>query len=251
MLGLALWSVAIEWYWPNRLPQTIGLDYWKVTLGIERAAFLGAVSAVDALWTSIIAALVVVTLAMIISIPTGYVLATYDIPLKPVILMLFLMPQAFPQQPIFVNLMSFFYRVGLMGTLPGVILVHLMPSLVFAVWITSATFKSVKPELEEAARIVGASKMKAFLQVTLPLAAPGIVASSVYVFIYSLDEFTGTFFVGLPFVSTLPMLLYSASGYNMQFASCTAVMLLIPSILFMVAVERFLKAEYLAMGIKG
>jgi len=251
MLGLVLWSVAIEWYWPHRLPQTIGLDYWKVTLGIERAAFFGAVSAIDALITSIIIALIVVSLAMLISVPTGYALASYDIPFKPLILMLFLMPQAFPQQPIFVNLMLFFYKVGLMGTLPGVVLAHLMPSLVFAVWITSATFKAIKPELEEAARIVGASRLKAFLKVTLPLAAPGIVASSVYVFIYSLDEFTGTFFVGLPFVSTLPMLLYSASGYNMQFASCTAIILLVPSIMFMLLVERFLKAEYLAMGIKG
>ena len=251
MLGLALWSIAIEWYWPHRLPQTIGLDYWRVALGIEKAAFFGAVSVIDALKTSVIIALIVVSLAMLISIPAGYALANYNIPFKSIILLLFVMPQAFPQQPIFVNLMLFFYKVGLTGTIPGVILAHLMPSLVFAIWITSATFKSIKPELEEAARIVGASKLQAFLKITLPLAAPGIVASSVFVFIYSLDEFTGTFFIGLPFVNTLAMLLYSASGYNMQFASATAIILLIPSISFMLMVEKFLKAEYLAMGIKG
>jgi ABC-type spermidine/putrescine transport system permease subunit II len=91
---------------------------------------------------------------------------------------------------------------------------------------------------------VGASKTRAFFRITLPLAAPGILASAVFVFITSLDEFTGTFFIGLPFVNTLPMTLYSSSGYNMQFASVIAIILLIPSILFMTMIQRVLRAEY-------
>ena len=76
------------------------------------------------------------------------------------------------------------------------------------------------------------------------MAAPGLLASAVFVFLTSLDEFTGTFFIGLPFISTLPMLLYSSSGYNLQFASVIAIVLLIPSILFMIIIERFLKGEH-------
>ena len=69
-----------------------------------------------------------------------------------------------------------------------------------------------------------------------------------FVFLESLDEFTGTFFVGVPNVSTLPLLLYSASmGGNYQIASITALLLLVPSIGFMLVVERFLKADVLAM----
>jgi putative spermidine/putrescine transport system permease protein len=49
------------------------------------------------------------------------------------------------------------------------------------------------------------------ITVTLPLAAPGIMASAMFVFLESLDEFTGTFFVGVPQVTTLPLLLYNAS----------------------------------------
>ena len=55
------------------------------------------------------------------------------------------------------------------------------------------------------------------------------------------------FFVGVPNVSTLPLLLYSASmGGNYQIASITALILLVPSILFMLFVERFLKADVLS-----
>jgi putative spermidine/putrescine transport system permease protein len=243
--GLVLWSVALRWYWPNVLPQEVGMDYWSQALGLQKSLAIGAVSITDSLNTSLILALIVVVAVMIIATPVGYVLAKYSIPFKSVILLLFLMPQAFPQQPVFVNLLLIFTKMGLAGTFTGVLLVHLIVCLVFAVWISSAAFKSVPPELEEAARSVGASGIRTFFRITLPLAAPGLLASAVFVFLTSLDEFTGTFFIGLPFVTTLPMLLYSSSGYNLQFASVIAIVLLVPSVLFMIIIERFLKAEYI------
>jgi putative spermidine/putrescine transport system permease protein len=244
MMGLVLWSIALKWYWPNLLPQEIGADYWLQALGLQKSLAVGAVSIGDSLQTSLLLAVVVVTAVMLISTPVGYVLARYRIPWKGAILLLFLMPQAFPQQPVFVNLLLVFTKAGLSGTIQGVLLVHLMVCLVFAVWISSAAFKSIPPELEEAARSVGASGLRAFFRITLPLAMPGLLASAIFVFLTSLDEFTGTFFIGLPFVNTLPMLLYSSSGFNLQFASVIALVLLVPSILFMVIIERFLKAEY-------
>lgn len=245
MLGLVLWSVALKWFWPHVLPQEIGLDYWAQALGLQKSLAIGAVSITDAFRTSMVIALLVVVLAMLIAIPAGYVLARYRIPLRAAILFLFLMPQAFPQQPVFVNLLYSFNKIGLTSTIHGVVLIHLMVSLVFAVWISSAAFKGIPPELEEAARSLGASRLRTFFQITLPLAAPGLLASAVFVFLTSLDEFTGTFFIGLPFISTLPMLLYSSSGYNLQFASVIAIVLLIPSILFMIIIERFLKGEHI------
>lgn len=245
MLGLVLWSIALRWYWPHALPQEVGLDYWAQALGLQKSLAVGAVSITGGLQTSLILAVVVVAIVMLLSTPVGYVLAKYRIPGKTLILLLFLMPQAFPQQPVFVNLLLVFTKMGLSGTLTGVLLVHLMVCLVFSVWISSAAFKSVPPELEEAARSVGASGLRTFFRITLPLAMPGLLAASVFVFLTSLDEFTGTFFIGLPFVTTLPMLLYSASGFNLQFASVIAIVLLVPSILFMVIIERFLKAEYI------
>lgn len=247
LFSTIIWSVALVWYWPHTLPQKIGFDYWLQALGITKSLTLGAVNVVPAFLLSLGIAMIVVIITMAIAIPAGYALAKLKIPalLKGMILILFLLPRAFPQQPVFVNLMLMFNKIGLTGTVFGVILVHLVVGLVFAVWITASTFSSIPPELEEAARSVGASRLKAFLKVTLPLSAPGLVASAVFVFLTSMDEFTGTFFVGLPFVTTLPMTLYSASGSNIQFASVTALLLLIPSILFMIVIQKFLKAEHL------
>jgi ABC-type spermidine/putrescine transport system permease subunit II len=249
---LGIWSVALRWYWPYTLPQKIGFDYWLQALGITKSLTLGAVNVVPAFLLSLGIAIIVVVITMIISIPAGYALAKLKIPgfLKGIILVLFLLPRAFPQQPVFLNLMLMFNKIGLTGTVLGVIFVHLVVGLVYAVWITTSTFSSIPPELEEAARSVGASRLKAFFRVTFPISAPGLIASAVFVFLTSMDEFTGTFFVGLPFVTTLPMTLYSASGSNIQFASVTAILLLIPSILFMVLIQKFLKAEHLG-GIGG
>ena len=102
----------------------------------------------------------------------------------------------------------------------------------------------VKACLEEAARSVGATRFVAFYRIALPLAAPGLLSSAVFVFLTSLDEFTGTFFIGLPFINTLPLTLYSSSGYNLQFASVIALILLVPSVAFMLGIQKVLKAEY-------
>jgi len=86
-----------------------------------------------------------------------------------------------------------------------------------------------------------------FLTVTLPQALPGVIASSIFVFLESLDEFTGTFFVGVPDINTLPLLLYSSSmGGNYQVASISALILLVPSIAFMLMVDKFFKADVLS-----
>ena len=63
----------------------------------------------------------------------------------------------------------------------------------------------------------------------------------------SLDEFTGTYFVGVPDITTLPLMMFTASlAGNYQIAAITALMLLVPSIAFMLLIERFLNTEMLA-----
>ena len=182
-----------------------------------------------------------------VAIPAGYALARRALPLRALILLAFLLPQAFPSLAVYINVARIFYGLGLNGTIMGVVLVHTMHGLVFAVWIATAAFAAVDRELEEAARNLGASPLQAFRAVTLPLAAPGIMASAIFVFLESLDEFTGTYFVGVPDVTTLPLLLFPASMEgNYQIASITALILLVPSVGFMLLIERFLKADVLA-----
>jgi putative spermidine/putrescine transport system permease protein len=241
LANLLLWAFAERWYYPGKLPQEFGLKFWL-------QVFLPRGNAVQSLITSVWIALLTVAFCLAVAVPAGYALARLKLPWRGFILLLFLLPQAIPNLPIYVNIARMFYEVGLNGTVFGVVLVHASHGLVLAVWIASAAFAAVDESLEHAARNLGAGPWQSFATITLPLAAPGLIASAIFVFLESLDEFTGTYFVGVPDVITLPLLMFNASmGGNYQIASITALLLLIPSIGFMLLVERFLKADVLAM----
>ena len=241
LANLLLWAFAERWYFPGKIPQQFGLAFWA-------RVFEPRGNAVQSLVTSVWIALLTVAFCLAVAAPAGYALARLKLPWRGFILMLFLLPQAIPNLPIYVNIARMFYELRLNGTVFGVVLVHAAHGLVLAVWIASAAFAAVDSQLEEAARNLGASAWRCFTTVTLPLAAPGLIASAIFVFLESLDEFTGTFFVGVPDVTTLPLLMFNASmGGNYQIASITALLLLLPSIAFMLIVERFLKSDVLAM----
>ncbi|ALA20205.1 MULTISPECIES: ABC transporter permease [unclassified Chelatococcus] len=240
LTNLVLWTVAERWYFPYALPLEYGFSYWQ-------RVFSPRGNAMESLANSVFVATLTVIVALALAVPAGYALARLKLPLRSLILIAFLIPQAFPNLPVYVNIARLFYGLGLNGTIPGVVLVHVTHGLVYAVWIATAAFSAVDRELEEAARSIGASALRAFRDVTLPLAAPGLMASAIFVFLESLDEFTGSFFVGAPDVNLLPLLLYTAgAGGNYQIASITALLLLVPSIAFMLVVERFLKADVLS-----
>jgi ABC-type spermidine/putrescine transport system permease subunit II len=240
LVNMLLWAVAERWYFPAKLPIEYGFSYWE-------RVFRPRGNAMESLVNSVVIAGGTVALCLAVALPAGYALARLRLPLRSLILLAFLLPQAVPNLAVYINVARIFYELGINGTILGVVLIHTVHGLLFAVWITTAAFAAVDRELEQAARNIGAGPLRTFLTVTLPLAAPGILASAIFVFLESLDEFTGTYFVGVPDVTTLPLLLYNASaGGNYQIASITALILLIPSIGFMLFVERFLRADVLA-----
>ena len=238
--NMLLWSVAEVWYYPYKLPVEWGFGFWHRVFRPEG-------NAMESLMTSVVIALLTVMVSLAVAVPAGYALARGRLPWRHVVLLLFLLPQAFPAVAVHMNVARIFYGFGLTGTFGGVVLVHTLQGLVFAVWIATAAFSAVDPDLELAARSVGASRGRAFLDVTLPLALPGVLASAIFVFLISLDEFTATYFVGAPDVVTVPMLLFTASMEgNYQIASISSLILLVPSVLFMLVIEKFLKADVLA-----
>lgn len=240
LFNLLIWAFAEKWFYPNTLPTQWGTSYWGRVFSTRGVAW-------ESLTNSMLVATLTVITSLVLSIPAGYALARLSLPFRAVIMLLFLIPQAFPNLPVYTNIARLFYQVGLNGTIPGLVIVHTVHGLVFSVWIATAAFASVGRDLEEAARSVGASAVRSFRDITLPLAMPGLMASAIFVFLESLDEFTGSYFVGAPDVNMLPLMLYtSANGGNYQIASISALLLLIPSIGFMLVVERFLKADVLA-----
>ena len=169
-----------------------------------------------------------------VAIPAGYALARLKLPFRALILLVFLLPQAVPNMPIYINIARVFYRSA--STARSSASCSCTPRTASSsVWIASAAFAAVDASSRRR-RATSARRRWTFFTVTLPLAAPGLMASAIFVFLESLDEFTGTYFVGVPDVTTLPLLMFNASmGGNYQIASITALLLLVPSIGFMLS----------------
>ena len=149
LANLVLWGFAERWYFPNKLPQEFGLTFWARVFS-PRGGALGS------LWTSVAIACLTVMLTLAVAIPAGYALARLKLPARTLILLIFLLPQAVPNLPVYVNIARVFYELNLNGTILGVVLVHAAHGLVLAVWIASAAFAAVDISLEEAARNMGA-----------------------------------------------------------------------------------------------
>jgi len=234
LLTLVLWSFAGEWFWPNLIPTQWSLRWWQEVLDNPRVT--------SAMFLSFTIAPVVTLLTAVVAIPAGYAFARLDVPFRRTLLLLFLIPNAFPRIGLYVSLAVLYYQIGLIDTYWG--------TMVYMTWITTATFRSIDPHLEEAARDAGASPLRAFLSVVLPLALPGIIVASLFSFLASLDEAQGTLIVGTPHYITMPVLLYTLiSSFQRPVAAVFSVLLALPSLLLLIVAQRYLHSEYVAAGL--
>jgi ABC-type spermidine/putrescine transport system permease subunit II len=135
LLNLVLWAFAERWYFPSKLPSQYGFTFWE-------RVFAPRGNAIASLGTSIWIALLTVAFSLAVAIPAGYALGRLKLPWRGLILLAFLLPQAVPNLPVYVNIAQVFYQIGLAGTITGVVLVHASHGLVLAVWIASAAFST-------------------------------------------------------------------------------------------------------------
>lgn len=148
LLNLLIWTVAESWYFPHSLPSRWGLKYWY-------QVFNPYSDVSSSLLTSVLIALLSVGVCLLISVPAGYALSRRKMPLRMLFMLLFLIPQAFPNLTVYMNVARLFYQWGLNGSIAGVVLVHSVHGLMYSVWICVAAFSAIDPLLARASRNLG------------------------------------------------------------------------------------------------
>jgi putative spermidine/putrescine transport system permease protein len=110
----------------------------------------------------------------------------------------------------------------------------------FMILTLTGVIARIDPRLEEAARGLGATRIGAFLQVTLPLSAPGILAGSLLVFALAISAYVTPIVIGGYEIQTLPMLVFQqvSSSFNLSFAAALGVVLLVVSLVLVFAYGR-------------
>ena len=152
----------------------------------------------------------VVVISGLIGVPAAYAMARRDFPGKSLVMGLFLLPLLVPPITYGIPLATVLYQVHLAGSIWGVILANLVPTVPFVVLIMIPFVEQIDPRVEAAARVFGARTGRLFVHVLVPLLMPGILAALLLVLVRTIAMFELTFLTAGPTSQTLVVALYYA-----------------------------------------
>lgn len=161
----------------------------------------------------------------------------------------------FPTILLVVPLFTIIARAGLVGTYPGVVLVHVVFNFPFCTWLMMQYFQTLPAEIEEAGRVDGLTNLGVFLRLALPLAAPGIATTAIFGFINSWNEFLLSFVIlGGGDRRTLPVGIYNFVGSEVADwgpLMAAATLALLPTLVLFTVVQRRITGGLTGGAVKG
>jgi len=223
-------------------------------LGLATGALV-AKHVLPALQNSMIIAIAVTIVNLILATPAGYAFARYRFPFKNTILYTFLATKMIPGFAIIIPFFIIFRTMHLLDSKLGIIITHVTLTLPFSVWIIKGYFAGVPVDLERAARADGCSRIQALLRITLPLALPGLVATAVYAFMTSWNEFLFALILTSTAKAQTIQPAIAAFTYPLEIdyglAMAASVLGALPPVLLVLFFQKYLVQGLLSGAVKG
>ena len=164
----------------------------------------------DVLMTTFQVVGAVVVLSGLIGVPAAYAIARREFKGKKLVMLVFLLPLLVPPITYGIPLATVLYQTGFGGSLIGVILANLVPTVPFVILVMIPFIEQIDPRIEAAARVFGAGIFRLFIHVLLPLLTPGVLAALLLVLVRTIAMFELTFLTSGPTSQTLVVALYYA-----------------------------------------
>ncbi|MFE7839805.1 carbohydrate ABC transporter permease [Streptomyces sp. NPDC057474] len=205
---------------------------------------------------SLIAALGAAVVAVLIATPMAYVMARHRTTLSRMATGWVVVSQAFPFVLVIIPLFLVLKNLRLINSVPGLIMVYVVWALPFALWMLVGYVRAVPAELEEAAAVDGAGKLRTLVSVTAPLLAPGIVATALFAFITAWNEFFfALVLLKTPEKQTLPVVLthfIGAEGVaDLGPLAAAAFLATLPSLVVFAVIQKRITGGMLAGAVKS
>ena len=198
----------------------------------------------DLLGVTLLVALSVTLLGLLLGLPAAYALARRNFRGKGLVLGLFLLPMLVPPMTYGIPLATLLYRLGLGGSLAGVILANLVPVLPFVILILLPFVEQIDASLESAARMLGAGRLQVFTRVLVPLLVPGALTAGILAVVRTVAMFELTFLLAGPHSQTLVVALYydafAAGTRPTQAIDAMAVLYMATTLVLLVVALRFI-----------
>ena len=194
-------------------------------------------------------------IAMICGIPAAYALARMKFKGQTAFLGFIIVSQMFAPVVLIIGIYKVILFLGLTNSLLGLVFINAAFNQAFTIWLLRGTFMSISAEMEQAATIDGCNRIQAMFKVLLPVAAPGIVTTLIFIFINAWNEYT----VALCLISTdalKPMTvgINIFNGFNIiewQYLFASSVVAVIPVVILFMSIEKNLTSGLTAGGVKG
>ena len=196
---------------------------------------------VRAIGFSVVLALVATLGSLVTGVAASYALVRHRVPGRDLVAAWLNAPLIFPGVVIGVALLQFYALLHVNGTFAGLALAHMVITVPYVVRAMLASLHGIDAELENAARVLGASGPVAFFTVTLPLARPGIAAGALFSFIVSFDNVPVSIFLLGASQVTLPVKIFSAIEYGVDPSiAAISTMLIVATGFGLAAAERWI-----------
>ena len=216
------------------LPTSVTLEHYRTLLA--RTTFGGNLA------NSFVVAVGASILGLTVSIPAAYAFSRFRFAGRRFLMTQFLVINMFPVVLIIIPLFVLMRQFGLLDTFTGIILGHSTFAIPFSIWMLTSYMNAIPADLDEAARIDGASRMQTLRLVILPVVMPGIVTTGIYIFVTSWNEYLFAMMLSGQNVRTVTVALQLFIGeFSVQWGLLTAggTLIAIPvTILFLLVQKR-------------
>ena len=208
-------------------------------------------SFLDYMWNSFYVATLSTLLSLLLGLTAAYAVARFHYDWLGVIL---LAARIVPGITFLVPWYILFSRIGLSGSYTSLILAHMLVSMPFVVWVMVPFFEGLPLEIEEAARIDGASLLMTFIRIVLPLAISAIVTAAIMSFIFSWNNFMFSVVLAGDETRTLPVAIFNFMTYasvDWGGLMAAAVLITLPILVITMFMQRFIVSGLTAGATKG
>ncbi|MGE3875154.1 MAG: ABC transporter permease, partial [Parvibaculaceae bacterium] len=215
------------------MPFTFDLVWFKALAGNQKL--------LQASWNSVWIACVNAAVATALGTLAAYAFARYDFRAKRLLQVLLFPPITIPWLIIGTSMLIFFFWTGIGRGLHAILLGHVALSLPYVIVVVGARFANFGPQLEEAARSLGATPWQTFWRITVPILLPGITAAALFAFAVSFDQFVISYFLAPPGTSTLPVEIYTSirKGFTPEINAISSIIILVSMGLMLIVARTY------------
>ena len=236
----------------NPIPSTVTVEHFVKVAGPREGRWLFG----RQLLNSLAVALGTTLVGVLLSCSAAYAFSRFRFPGHATGLLLLLVVQMFPATLLMIPMYVILSQLGLLNHLGGLVLVYATTALPFCVWMLKGYFDTIPRELEEAALIDGASRLRIFYTIVLPLARPALAITALFAFMTAWNEYIlAATFLNREETYTLPVLLKSFIGErgaaDWGAFAAGAIIVSLPVVALFYALQRHLVGGLTAGGVKG